>query len=391
MPPNVYVGDRGLLTFNLDHESFTIALDDLKGQGPIWFEDQGVYISPADCHSPFETYISGQRKKRFSNMVKARGDQSFAGAYYGQVRGHSVNFNIGCKHSPQRFRIEPTGDMLLNKRDVTNFGRHPDAEPRHRAKGDVEFFFGLERWITDARFMDPSPVPITNLHLHNGDMCCEQRAVCVPVMKNIQEGELTYHEPTAALVRFRFQNKGNTIQKAVLPLRFSENSDRYHYTYGDNYCSALRKTRIFTALEIAGGRVTSSHNGSGVLRAVYQGDMTPVTDGAESAWNKSLQPGESRGLNSRYRSSIWIHPVEQAALISLNFDQACRDVAAFWRAEIQAKAVLETPVPQLNAVHTSHAAYIEFSDNVLESDVQLITTSVGTSTYANYIKCVSLR
>ena len=69
----------------------------------------------------------------------------------------------------------------------------------------------------------------------------------------------------------------------------------------------------------------------------------------------------------------------------LNFDQACRDVAAFWRGEIQAKAVLETPVPQLNVVHASHAAYIEFSDNVLESDVQLITTSVGTSTYANYI------
>ena len=275
--------------------------------------------------------------------------------------------------------------MLLNKRDVTNFGRHPDAEPRYRAKGDVEFFFGLERWITDARFMDPSPVPITNLHLHNGDMCCEQRAVCVPVMKNIQEGELTYHEPTAALVRFRFQNKGNTIQKAVLPLRFSENSDRYHYTYGDNYRLPPFEKLEFSPLEIAGGRVTSSHNGSGVLRAVYQGDMTPVTDGAESAWNKSLQPGESCELILKIPFIDLDTPVEQAALISLNFDQACRDVAAFWRAEIQAKAVLETPVPQLNAVHTSHAAYIEFSDNVLESDVQLITTSVGTSTYANYI------
>jgi hypothetical protein len=47
--------------------------------------------------------------------------------------------------------------------------------------------------------------------------------------------------------------------------------------------------------------------------------------------------------------------------------------------------VLKTPIPPLNAVHASHAAYIEFSDTVLESDARLITTSVGTSTYANFI------
>jgi hypothetical protein len=76
---------------------------------------------------------------------------------------------------------------------------------------------------------------------------------------------------------------------------------------------------------------------------------------------------------------------EQWALAALDFDQACREVESFWRAEVQTGAVLKTPVPPLNAVHMAHPVYIEFSDNVLESDPRLITTSVGTSTYANFI------
>jgi len=384
-PPNVYVGDGGNLTFNLDHESFTIALDDLTDQGPVWFAEQGIYITLTDSPLSFEEYRGEQQKRPILEMVKERGDQSFAGAFYGQVRGHSVNFNIGCKHSPQRFRIEPTGDVMLNRRDVTNHGRHPDAEPRYRAKGDAEFFFGLERWITDARFMDPAPILITNLHLRNGDLRCEQRAVCVPVMKSIQEGELTYHEPTAALVRFRFHNTGDTVAHAVLPLRFSENSDRYRYTNPDSYRLPPPEELKYTPVEIADGRITSIYEGEVVLRAVYQGDMTPTTDGTSSAWRISLQPDESCELIVKIPFVDLDIANEQQALVALNFDLACREVAAFWRAEMQAGAVLKTPVPHLDAVHKSHAAYIEFSDNVLESDPRLITTSVGTSTYANFI------
>jgi hypothetical protein len=384
-PPNVYVGDAGNITFNLDHESFTIALADLTHLGPVWFADQGVYITLADSPLAFETYRAGQRKKPILEMVKARGDQSFAGAFFGQVRGHSVNFNLGCKHSPQRFRIEPTGDVLLNKGDVTNLDRHPNAEPRYHAKGNAEFFFGLERWIADARFMDPAPALISNLHLHNGDLSCEQRAVCVPVMKSIKEGELTYHEPTAALLRFRFRNTGDTVSQAVLPLYYSECGERFRYTTAEHYRLPSPEQREYTPVTIAEGRVTSIFNGKTALRAAYEGNMTPANDGKRSAWTKSLQPGEACELILKIPFLDLDTEAEQRALAALDFDQACREVTSFWRAEMQTGAVLKTPIPQLNAVHTAHAAYIEFSDNVLESDSRLITTAVGSSTYYNFI------
>jgi hypothetical protein len=204
-------------------------------------------------------------------------------------------------------------------------------------------------------------------------------------MQRIHEGELTYHEPTAALVRFRFRNTGDTVVQALLPLSFTEDSDRYRYSYADSYRLPPPKKLVYTPVTIAGGQVTSIHNGATGLRAAYTGDMTLMTEGAGPAWARSLQPGESCELIVKIPFVDLDTASEQQALAALDFDKACREVTAYWRAEVQAGAVLKTPVPHLNAVHASHAAYIEFSDNVLESDPQLITTSVGTSTYANFI------
>ncbi len=382
-PPNVYIGDSSNLTLNLDGESFTIALTDLTRQGPVWYAEQGVYLTRADQPLAFEAYRAAPRKQPILEMVKARGEQNFAGAFYGQVRGHSVNFNLGCKHSPQRFRIEPTGDVLLNKGDVTNYGRHPAAEPRYCAQGNAEFFFGLERWIAEARFMDPAPVPVSNLHLHHGDLRCEQRAVCVPVLKKFQDSELTYHEPTALLVRFRFRNTGAAPLQATLPLRFSEYGERYHYTAAGDYRLPSPAQLEYAPLTLSQGRITSIYNGAAVLRATYAGDMTPSAP--TSAWSKDLQPGEACELILNIPFLALDTEAELQALAALDFEQACRETADFWRAEVQAGAVLQTPIPQLNAVHDLHPVYIEFSDNVIESDARLITTSVGSSTYANFI------
>lgn len=377
-PANPYVGDDGHLTLNLDCESFTLSLADLHKLGPVWFADQGVFVTLTDKPMTFEEYRARHQQKTILQRVVEKGDHSFAGAFYGQARGHSVNFNIGCMHSPQRFRIEPTGDVLLDDRDVNAHYRHRDAEPRYRAKGKAEFFFGLERWICDARFMDPSPVPISNLHLHNGTLACEQRAVCVPVMRSILKGELTYHEPTVALIRFRFRNNGDSLIRAELPLTYTEEAGRYWYINAANY--RIPKTTL-TTLAMANGKVTSTFNGKRIFRAMYEGNMKP--DG--QAFVKSLKPGESCELVVKIPFLDLDTMPERKALASLNFEKACRDTTTFWRREIGRGSTLNTPIPQLNAVYASHAAYVEFSDNVLKDDPSLITTSVGTSTYPNFI------
>ncbi len=382
---NPYAGDDGHLTLRLDRESFTVSLADLRRQGPVWFVDQGVYVTLADATVSFEDYRGQHGRKPILDTITARGDQSFAGAFYGQVRGHSVNFNLGCKHSPQRFRIEPTGDVLLNRQDINARGRLPDAEPRYRASANAQFFFGLGRWIAVARSMDPAPVPISNLHLQQGGLQCEQRAVCVPVMKSVLAGELTFNEPTALLVRFRFRNAGDMPVKAVLPLSFSESGWRYTYGSADSYRLPRPDLLKLTPVAVAGGRVTSRFGKRTVLRATVEGTMAATRTEAGPAWVKRLGPGETCELLVKIPFIDLDTPSERRALQALDFDRACREVAAFWRREIGAGCTLTTPIPPLNAVHAAHGTYVEFSDNVIPGAPHLITTSVGSSTYTNFI------
>ncbi len=54
---------------------------------------------------PFMEYPSA-RHARYETILRRVGKQqeeSFADAFYGQPRGHAVNYSLGCAHSPQRF------------------------------------------------------------------------------------------------------------------------------------------------------------------------------------------------------------------------------------------------------------------------------------------------
>jgi len=52
-----------------------------------------------------------------------------------------VYYNIGVKHARQRFIVEPNGDLVLHKQNVTwVVGADTD---RYRNEGDGRFFFGL--------------------------------------------------------------------------------------------------------------------------------------------------------------------------------------------------------------------------------------------------------
>lgn len=378
LPASAYGGDEAHVTLHVGKEAYTIAMTDvLQGEG-IWLAEAGIFVATRDAELDFEKYRQKQSRRPVLDQVHERPEQTFACAFFGQPRGHSVNFNIGCLHSPQRFRIEPTGDVLLDNRDINAHYQRPQAEPRYRARGKGQFFFGLERWICDARFMDPVPVPITNLHLHNGDLGCEQRAVCVPVSRSILEGEPGFNEPTAVLIRFRFRNSGSSPIRAVLPLRYSEEAVRYGYDRGHDY--RLHRTAL-TPLTIESGRVTSPFEGRDVLRAIYECDWR--VEGQDLV--RDLDPGECNDVLIKIPFVDLDCDPEKQALRALDFGVACRDATAFWRERQKNRATLTTPIPQLNAVHDAHAMYVEFSDNVVPENPAWITTSVGTSTYPNFI------
>ncbi|HYQ60033.1 MAG TPA: hypothetical protein VEP29_03215, partial [Desulfatiglandales bacterium] len=221
-PAHRYCGDTGLVEFHLDHDLFTLSLDALAEQGPIWYAEEGIFVALADDPTTFAQY---QRKQKTGQNINRRvalwPEHSYARAFLGQPRPHAVAYSLGCKHSPQRFWLETNGDLVLHKDNLTRLAHPGNTPARFLNKGNARFFFGLEEWTATARFTDPPPVLGYHLRFRRRTLQLEQEVLCVPLGKSILDGELGFSEPTVALVRFRFHNLGDAPVEARLPIRYS--------------------------------------------------------------------------------------------------------------------------------------------------------------------------
>ncbi|MBT4502119.1 MAG: hypothetical protein HOC74_30580, partial [Gemmatimonadetes bacterium] len=275
-PAHRYCGDVGLVEFHLDRESFTISLEGLKEEGPVWYAEEGGFVALADDPTTFAEYQKRSAEARTINQrVAEGGEQSFAGAYFGQPRPHAEPYSFGCKHSPQRYWLEANGDLLLHKRNLTWLDKPGKSARRFLSKGNARFLFGLEEWISTGRSTDPAPVPVCNLGFKRGEVRLEQRSLCAPLERSILEGELGYDEVTVALVRFCFENVGEAPEEALLAIRYTEESQRSRngLSPGGGQTEHLVPKSPLKKLTAKRGRITSGFRGKEVVRCAYETGM----------------------------------------------------------------------------------------------------------------------
>ena len=283
-PEHPYCGDDALVTFELDHDAFTVRLRDLEG--PVWNADEGIFVTRAQDPTTFADYRARHEGARtIIQQVAGQPEQSFAGAFLGQPRGHAVNYTLGCATSPQRFWVEANGDLLLHKGNIDFFGRKPELARRFLNRGIARFFFGFERWLASARYDGPSPAPIYTLRFRRDGLSVEESVLCVPLLRPIDDGPLAYEEPVAALMRFRFSNQGDAPTEAILPLRYSNDSARsQNALFFDPVMNDYLVPRTpWDDVALEGGVVTSRYEGSPVLRATWTGESmrpTVLADGS---------------------------------------------------------------------------------------------------------------
>ena len=386
LPAHRYSNDNGHVTFTSDREAFTISLAALKEQGPIWFADQGVYLTRADDPTSFADYKARIKGcKTIRQQVLEMPEQSLAGAYHGQPRPHAVAYSIGCKHARQRFWLEPNGDVVLTG---TGFLRSVPGKDtlRYKGDGDGRFFFGLERWPVRGRFTDPAPILAYNIHMQRDDILVEQKSFAVPLLRSILDGELAGDDPVVALVRFRFQNTGDRPAVAELPIEYSPNSSRSFnrrtaWVKQDDYQVPASPQDPLSA---EAGRITSQWHGQSVLRCTYSSIMEAAQSGGGIMLTKPLQPGESCEAVLKVPFIALDSPEELAALDTLDFERCYKELKKFWREECRHGAQIMTPLPHLNALYASHLAHVQITDFAMPDNSRLVNTSVGTSTYGNF-------
>lgn len=395
-PEHPYLGDDAHLRISLDagggqrrgREAFTICVQDLDRRGPIWYAEEGVYVTRADRDETFVAYRARHADSRtVLQRVAAEPEQSFAGAFLGQPRGHAVNFSLGCPNSPQRFWLEANGDLLLHRGNLDVLGRRPELAVRFLNRGSARFFFGLERWIACGRSDDPSTAPIYTMRFRRGPLVVEQEVLCVPLLRSILDGPLAWEEPTAALVRFRFANTGDAAERAVISIGYSQDSTRSRNALCDDpRMDDYRVPRnVRDPLRIEGDRITSAYEGRDVLRACCSpAGMAAAGRAGEAVLAGTLGPGERREVVLKIPYVAPDGPREIEALRDLDIERCRRELVHYWRAYNRTGAQLRTPVPHLDAVHAAHLTHVAITDVAMPGAPEMINTSVGSSTYGNF-------
>jgi hypothetical protein len=398
-PSSRYSGDQPHVLFDLGHPStrsarsgqaqpnaFTISLTDLRNQGPIWYEEEGIFITREGDSTSFEQYQKN-RGQTVAERIKAMPEQSLAASMAGQPRPHPAATSLGWKHARQKFWLEPNGDLVLHKNNLDSVPGKDTV--KFLNKGYGRFFFGLERWQTVARFADPAPALAYNIHARRDSLRLEQRTICIPA-NGLAEAEGAPDDSLAALMRFRIVNDGPELKEVRLPLKYSQNSDRSynllqnfsHWEPGDQDEFGVPRADL-DKLEVQGKGIYSRFKGKPVLRALLEGEavLQPQTEGL--ALVCELAPGESRDLVLKV-PYVHLSPQEVDSLDTRDFVDCDKAAGAFWQKHSQQGAQLNVPMPELNTLHAAHLTEMAITDSAMPDEPWLVNTSVGTSTYGNY-------
>jgi hypothetical protein len=387
VPAHRYCGDAGLVEFHLDHDFFTVSLEALAEEGPVWCAEEGVFIALAGDPTTFADYHrKSQASKNINQRVPLWPEHSYARAFLGQPRPHATAYSLGCKHSPQRFWLENNGDLVLHKDNLTRLAHPGSTAARFLSKGNARFFFGLEGWTPTARFTDPPPVLGYHLGFRKRTLQLDQEVLCVPLGKSVLDGELAFEEPTVALVRFRYHNLGDTPVEARLPIRYSGDSRRsFHFLHIDpGQTDHMVPRSPMDTLALNESRITSLYENRAVLRCVCETAMAALAECDAVDLLKTLSPGERCEALLKIPYLAPDSEKELKALSRLDFDKCRDEVTRFWRQENLKGSVLHSPTPQLDSLHAAHLSNVEITDFAMPDAPDLINTSVGSSTYGNF-------
>ena len=390
IPSHRYAHDDGHILFTLGQEAFTISLTALAAEGPIWFAEAGLYITRADDPETFEQYRARcEGGRTIAVQVSEQSEQSLSGAMNGQPKPHPIPYVFGCKHTRQKFWLEPCGDIVLNDWMVL---RPPGRDtPKWKNEGNARFMFGLDRLAVEARHNDPWPVMAYNLQFRHDDVRVQQKCFAVPLAQSISVGESAPDDTMVALVRFRFENIGDRPAIAELPVAYSQKVlrtvnrlDELARSGDRQQTDSLIPLCDREKLTVVGDQLMGEFQGAPILRLTFQTDMDAMPAGDGVRFRKALQPGERCELLARIPYIALESATEIEALRGLDFERCYGEMAQYWRAESRKGSQIRTPDARLNAAYAGHLPIVLMTDLGYPDGSGIVNTSVGACTYGNY-------
>lgn len=385
LPSRRYSGDDGLVTFQIGSNAFTISCTSLRHAGPIWFEQLGVYVRLQTDPTTFDVYRRHTtREQTLLDRVARMPEQSLARAMNGQPRPHPVSYVLAWPLHPQRFRLEPNGDLVLEREPAKKLPFTSD--PRFFNQSNGRFCFGFESWIPLMRAVGAAPSPSCIFRARLNSIVVEQESVAISL-----DGDLNATPARdgiiVAMLRFRFTNVNSEPAVAMMQMRYSSESARMRNPR--DFIPGTRDdhgipTGTFETLSISGDDVSGEFESRSVLRCSFTGSMEPREGAQAVVFSQRLEAGESCELLVKVPYVSINGDDEFAQLRALDFETSIQVAKRFWRQWCSHGARISTPEPRLNDIHRAHLMHVAQTDVAMPDGSGLINTSVGTSTYGNF-------
>ena len=365
-----YANDDGQVTFTLDHDTFTISLASLEEEGPVWFADEGIYITEATDETNFDAYRKRIRgAKTIAQHVVSRPEQSLGGAMRGQVRPHPVPYIFGWKYCREKFVMQPDGDLVMSNFPMGMIQGRDQKKLKNAGAGRV--FFGLSHWILTGRTHDPFPMPAPVANFRDGSITLKQETFAIPLETPVDKVEMD--AILVACMRFTFKNVGTKTTTAHLPLQYSARGSRIFWESEKGDPITYERGWIRTRLR------RSQH-----IRAYSRTDMqVSQAKNDRLEFTRRLAPGASCKITLNIPFVAINTAEEKRNLVRLKFASAYKTARNFWE-HMEPGASLKTPEPRLDELARGHVPIVMMADYGLNDGSGLVNTSVGNAAYLNY-------
>ena len=354
--PDDVEADRTIVTVRSAANPFSFAVDEAERGDRIYVKDFGVLVTRVSDPVTIAEYariIEESGAKSIYDRVADEPEQTLAHAWQDMPLKPPYYFILGCEGGRQRFRMEPNGDLWMNRPSHPRKGGRRDIPTLLWPEPGVKYRFGLPESRPAERSIAAGYLPIVTTKWVDGDLLYEQEAFADVLAGNLNTAPpMQAGDPTVALLRVRMVNNAAEPRQARLVL--STESQGEHGAAGAK----------FETLRAEGDSILGSYQGQEALRYLVD------TGGAGTLANSAGGVVYTIELPARREHTLYLkapfvsltETSDRERLRALNFERERAAVARYWEKRVAAGSEIRTPEPWLNDFYKAHVVHLLIND-----------------------------
>jgi hypothetical protein len=336
--------ERPIVTVRSKQRPFSFAADQIMLGQRILVDDLGVLVTRGDDTITLAGYR--QLRKEFSgrtvfDSVADEKEQTLSRAWREMPLRRPMDFYHGLPGDRNCMQQRASGTLMITGQRWYDLPRSPKDSAHKSWRGNsLNLGFGLPKdELRGGRELLEGYLPRLRTWWQDGPLYYEQLTVLDKLEPDLANIDLD--DPTVLLMQLRVVNTSDAQPGiASLLLSSTDQAPERLVVESDRALGVSDGKPRLRYLILTGGRG----------RLAAEGDIT--------RWSLELKPGESHKLLVLVPSITLTNEQEIAALRQRDFEADSQRVLAFWRAQNDRGAQLETPEPWLNGFYRTHLQHM---------------------------------